>query len=124
MTTTTPTTAGATATPAALTSALTPLLPALRALESHLNTAFIEREGAIRAILVALLARQHAVLIGLCAAHHQSADRAAAEAEQRNLQGCASEASRFHVFKSVASLFDACARNRPRAMRKPHRRLQ
>ena len=47
-----------------LAAALTPLLPALQALEAELNALFIERQGAIRAILVALLARQHCVLIG------------------------------------------------------------
>lgn len=47
-----------------LTTTLAPLLPALQALEARLNAAFVERQGAIRAILVALLARQHAVLIG------------------------------------------------------------
>lgn len=47
-----------------LTAALTPLLPALQALETQLNTVFIERQAAVRAVLVALLARQHAVLLG------------------------------------------------------------
>ena len=48
----------------ALTAALTPLLPGLQALEGRLNTLFIERSAAVRAILVALLTRQHAVLLG------------------------------------------------------------
>jgi MoxR-like ATPase len=47
-----------------LTAALTPLLPTLQALEAQLNTLFIERQPAARAVLVALLARQHAVLLG------------------------------------------------------------
>jgi MoxR-like ATPase len=49
---------------ATLTAVLTPLLPALQALEARLNARFVERQGAVRAILVALLARQHAVLLG------------------------------------------------------------
>ncbi|MCC6629304.1 MAG: AAA family ATPase [Chloroflexi bacterium] len=56
--------AGATPDLTALTAALTPLLPALQALEGQLNTLFIERQPAVRAVLVALLARQHAVLLG------------------------------------------------------------
>jgi MoxR-like ATPase len=48
----------------ALAAALTPLLPALQTLEAQLNMLFIERQPAVRAVLAALLARQHAVLLG------------------------------------------------------------
>jgi MoxR-like ATPase len=43
---------------------LTPLLPGLQVLEGQLNALFIERQPAVRAVLVALLARQHCLLLG------------------------------------------------------------
>lgn len=48
----------------ALTTALTPLLPRLQAMEAQLTSVFIERTDAVRAVLVALLARQHCLLLG------------------------------------------------------------
>lgn len=50
--------------PTPLVATLTPILPALQALEAHLTARFIERRSAIRAILVALLARHHCLLLG------------------------------------------------------------
>jgi len=52
---------------APIAASLTPIAPALRTLqqvEAELSRTFLERDEAIRAILLTVLARQHAVLLG------------------------------------------------------------
>ena len=66
-----------------LAAALTPLLPALQALEAELNTLFIERQGAVRAILVALLARQHCRPARPARRRQERNDRRARPADRR-----------------------------------------